>query len=398
MDAIICDISAWEYWRTPPVLRDVEIPQDIALAGPPDGLDLGWAAGKTRANARHIEEQVRQRLLTDLKGISVPVHVMLPNALRYSSDLIKAHRIPKGLPKHCAVDIGGGLGVVSASLLLSAPFCNVDRVQLALAMFEACGIYATSPDNSRMRFVLRMLKNNGELEENGMLNPASVICEYYDANGRRSTFLDSAGEDIPWSLCMPNSGAGSNLWKRPPLTTVDELSTLASEFKGIPGCRSVEQALELAMDGSASPLESKIALFLTANRRFGGEGWPKPKLNHRINFDKAAQRLSGQRFCVADQLYTETKGVLEVEGEAYHSADLTFKRETGRAAALESMGYHVVSFTNDQVADLKNFDAIIGRRAEVLGLPLANRTAAFLKRRNALHTQIFGSNNSNSGR
>lgn len=101
---------------------------------------------------------------------------------------------------------------------------------------------------------------------------------------------------------------------------------------------------------------------------------------------------------MADQLYTETKGVLEVEGEAYHSTDLTFKRETGRAAALESMGYHVVSFTNDQVADLKNYDAIIGRRAEVLGLPLANRTAAFLKRRNALHAQIFGSNNSSSGR
>lgn len=39
MDAIICDISAWEYWRTPPALRDVEIPVDIARAKSPTASD-----------------------------------------------------------------------------------------------------------------------------------------------------------------------------------------------------------------------------------------------------------------------------------------------------------------------------------------------------------------------
>ena len=45
MDAIICDISAWEYWRTPPALRNVEIPVDIARAKKPDGLGLEWLSG-----------------------------------------------------------------------------------------------------------------------------------------------------------------------------------------------------------------------------------------------------------------------------------------------------------------------------------------------------------------
>ena len=52
MDAIICDISAWEYWRTPPALRDVEIPVDIARAKKPDGLGLEWLSEIPRLNIR----------------------------------------------------------------------------------------------------------------------------------------------------------------------------------------------------------------------------------------------------------------------------------------------------------------------------------------------------------
>ncbi|VWM23157.1 Uncharacterised protein [Collinsella intestinalis] len=78
--------------------------------------------------------------------------------------------------------------------------------------------------------------------------------------------------------------------------------------------------------------------------RFGGEGWPKPRLNQRINFD---------------------------------------------TAALESMGYSVVSFTYDQVSDLEKYDSLIVQRAETLGLKLANRTASFLDRRNTLHGKLF---------
>lgn len=102
-----------------------------------------------------------------------------------------------------------------------------------------------------------------------------------------------------------------------------------------------------------------------------------------------ATRLAHQGHCVADQLYPRTKGILEVNGEAFHSDDLTFKKETGRTAALESMGYRVITFTYDQVADLENYDSIIAQRAETLGMTLANRTTGFLKRRNELHGKLF---------
>ncbi len=389
MDAIICDISAWEYWRTPPALRDVEIPVDIARAKKPDGLGLEWLSEIPRLNIRPFDASIRERLLTDLKGVTKPVHIMLPESTRYSSDFIVAHRVPRDLPSSCVVDLGNNLGVLSPSYLLVKAPRKTDPIALALAMFEACGIYAVSPTNKRMAFAFDLLRREGGLKENGPLNPDVKICEYYDADGKRTSFLDSEGEQLPWSICLPSGKMTSNLWKRPPLTTLEQLTEFSASLQGKTSNRTVSRALSLALDGSASPLESKIALFLTADMRFGGEGWPKPQLNQRINFDTAALNLAYQGHCVVDQLYPSTMGVVEVNGEGFHSDDLTFKKETGRTAALESMGYSVVSFTYDQLSDLEKYDSLIAQRAETLGLKLANRTASFLDRRNTLHGKLF---------
>lgn len=389
MEYIICDISAWDFWRTPPVLRDVEIPLEIALCDQPDGLGLDWPHAVPRQNARQLDLIIRERLLTDLKGVTPPVHMMLPEGIRYSSELITAHRIPKDLPREWAVDIGGNIGVLSPAFLLANSPYHADPVILALGMCEACGIYATSPQNSRIQYAFDTLRHCGELKANGALNPSSKIYEYYDSDGQRASFLDEDGEALPWSACVPVGGISTNLWKRPPLTTLDQLTALAHELKGTSLPRPLGRALQLAMDGSASPLETRIALFLTAGMRLGGEGWPKPRLNQHISFDTRATRLAHQGHCVADQLYPRTKGILEVNGEAFHSDDLTFKKETGRTAALESMGYRVITFTYDQVADLENYDSIIAQRAETLGMTLANRTTGFLKRRNELHGKLF---------
>lgn len=389
MDAIICDISAWEYWCTPPAIRDVEIPIDIARAEKPDGLGLEWLSNATRLNARPLDASIRERLLTDLKGVTRPVHIMLPESSRHSSDFVIAHRVPKDLPSSCIVDLGNNLSVLSPSYLLVKSPRKTDPIALALAMFEACGIYAVSPTNERMSFAFDLLRREGALKENGELNPDAKICEYYGTDGRRASFLDGEGDQLPWSVCLPLGKTTSNLWKRPPLTSIEQLTDLAVDLQGKTGNRTITQALSLALDGSASPLESKIALFLTADMRFGGEGWPKPRLNQRISFDDAALKLAYQGHCVVDQLYPSTMGVVEVNGEGFHSGDLTFKKETGRIAALESMGYSVVCFTYDQVSDLEKYDSLIEQRAKTLGLKLANRTASFLNRRNTLHGKLF---------
>lgn len=231
MDAIICDISAWEYWRTPPALRDVEIPVDIASTKKPDGLGLKWLSEIPRLNIRPLDASIRERLLTDLKGVTKPVHIMLPESTRYSSDFIVAHRVPRDLPSSCVVDLGNNLGVLSPSYLLVKAPRKTDPIALALAMFEACGIYAVSPTNERMAFAFDLLRREGGLKENGTLNPDVKICEYYDADGKRTSFLDSEGEQLPWSICLPSGKMTSNLWKRPPLTTLEQLTEFSASLQ-----------------------------------------------------------------------------------------------------------------------------------------------------------------------
>lgn len=206
MEYIICNISAWDFWRTPPALRDVEIPLEIALCDQTDGLGLDWPRAIPRQNARQLDLIIRERLLTDLKGVAPPVHMMLPEGIRYSSELITAHRIPKDLPREWVVDIGSNIGVLSPAFLLANSPCHADPIALALGMCEACGIYATSPQNSRIQYAFDTLRHCGELKANGALNPSSKIYEYYDSDGQRASFLDEDGEALPWSACVPVGG------------------------------------------------------------------------------------------------------------------------------------------------------------------------------------------------
>ena len=40
MDPVITGISAWQYWTTPPVIGEVDLPEGIAFAPHPNGVGL----------------------------------------------------------------------------------------------------------------------------------------------------------------------------------------------------------------------------------------------------------------------------------------------------------------------------------------------------------------------
>lgn len=72
---IICDISALEYWRTPPIVRDAALSQEDVLCVSEYSAPLSTA--RQRARPRTIEDRLRERLPADLKNLSLPVHVMV---------------------------------------------------------------------------------------------------------------------------------------------------------------------------------------------------------------------------------------------------------------------------------------------------------------------------------
>lgn len=122
----------------------------------------------------------------------------------------------------------------------------------------------------------------------------------------------------------------------------------------------------------------------------GGEGWPWPSLNRRIDFTSEVRAVSGSAYCVADLLWVDQRVDIEVNGMAYHADAQGFTRESGRRAALEAMGYTVLEIAYRQMADLESLDIMMETFAQRLGFPLRTRTVEFIERRRRLHKSLFG--------
>lgn len=391
---VICDISAWQWYGTPPILRAAEIPAEIACAAPPDGLGFDQALFRARVNDRDAERLIRTRLLTDLKGISLPVHVMVDkDSGTHAGKFITARRLPRAISSDDLMPLGNDLFVLSPECTLLYQTTPRSVITMLKMMFEACGLFVLPPENSRMSLTLRELLRAGEISRDD--TSWDGYRGYYDARGRRASFLDGYGDELPWRLSFDRFGRATDLWKRPPLTTAEHLIVKLDQMieragaRGIPGGQRVRKAVRFVRDGAASPAEVQAFMLLCLGKWFGSEEWGDPFLNHRIDFTPETQRIACQGYCIADMLWKDRRALLEVNGEGYHADAMGFKLASGRRAALESMGYEVLEITPAQMADLEQLDTMLPRFAEKLGFDLVNRTPAFLRRRDALHRELF---------
>ena len=385
---VICGLSAWEYWRTPPQVRDGWMDPVFLRERHQGDAEVELLLRPVRANAREGHRSIRQRLLCDLKGLSLPVEVMTDNADRASDNYMRPHRLPKGFDLSDARDLGGGLYVLTPSALLLSLAAQLDRFSLLKIAYEACGIFTISPRNKRVDLIL------SDLEARGVISPAqsarNAVSGYADERGVALGNYDAVGEGArEWQPAYSTAGRLTDIWKRPPLCTVDELRRQANDAVGCRGRKALKNALEDVLPGAASPLEVYAALLLCADRWTGGEALGHPALNRRITFDASSSALAHQSCCYADQLWDERSGVLELQGIAYHVDGRGDRGGYGRTLALESMGYSVAEVTYDQLSDLEKLDVLLPVLARKFGLDLKPRTPAFLRRREALHEALF---------
>ena len=382
---IICDISAWQYWRTPPIVRDVEIPVQELSALYQAGLGFPPSLLSARANAREADLLVQDRLLSDLKGLTLPVHVMVDDAASFHrSELIHPHRIPRALPRDWIHDLGCGLFVLSPELAVATHTIKRSTETVAKMAFEACGIFTIRPATERVDLVI------GELDAQGALDgETDGIYGYSDAQGRPNSPLDSTGEELSWSPCRDRFGKLTSMWKRPPLTSIDRIAEAARDAKGVRGVRMARRALSVCRDGAASPAEVYANLLLCSGTWFGGESWGDPQLNRRIPLTPEAQRIYGRAYCIADMTWDDRLVDLEVGSLAHHADTRGYRTDSARRAALECMGYEIPEINIEQMEDLELFDAMLPALAKRTGFSLQPRTPAFLKRRDHLHDELF---------
>lgn len=387
--AIISGISAWQYWRTPPVLRDVEIDEQSALAPAPLGAGLDSTLICPRANAREIDREVCGRVLTDLKGVSLPLHVMVEEGSRgiRPDGLTIAHRLPKNLPAGSIVPLGGGVKVLSVEATICSLSHSLDAVQLAKVMCEACGIFTLAPQNERVDLVLRKMRDEKLFSKDSFGQDG--IYGFCDETGRPLSFTDDWGNPLPWTPRFDRRDRYTGLWKRPPLTSVEDLELYIDRCGAFGPRHAIWKALGMSANGAASPAEVLAYLLLCSGAWNGGESWGSPDLNRRVIYTRNAAKLAHGSFCIGDMLWAGQKKDLEIQSDSYHADKLGYRFYSGRTAALESMGYTVKELLYEQMADLELFDAALPSLAKDLDMPLQPRSVAFLRRRNELHERLF---------
>lgn len=179
---------------------------------------------------------------------------------------------------------------------------------------------------------------------------------------------------------------------RPPLTSVARIAGYLDRCAGVRGVAKARSALRWVMDGSASPMETLLAMELGMPKRLGGRGFPPFVVNRRIELlDEHLRRLAQRSRVYVDLLFEHQGLCLEFDSFEHHGGREEYDNTQARANALRSMGLRVNSITYGQVASLARFDDLVWGLETQLGLrhrPCGDSTRARQRELHALLADV----------
>lgn len=384
MDIVITDISALEYHATPPAVRAVDL---TAASDRAAGIQIPSAL--SRANAPAPLRIASREIMGCLKGVGFPIHVAADRKPTGSTPLLVPHFRSGSYGQGELRQVAEGIYVTSPARTLLDLARSRSLMGLALLMFEFLGIYARSPQTSRACLACDLLEANGTLWRGS----SHRIIAYSNAGGQPLSFADRSGRQLPWEPCFTVGGTLSDLWKRPPLLTSEDLVACARSAESAQGLKRYDRAVRLALPGSASPEESLFVLMATAPRKLGGEGLPAPSLNRRVMLSRSAARAYGSDSCVGDAIWLPPVALdqrsmcVEIIGRQFHG---DAGKDDARANALCASGVDVIHVDHAQMASLDRWEVIIDLIAKGIGWSVPKPTPAFRRQRARLRRELFG--------
>ena len=155
-----------------------------------------------------------------------------------------------------------------------------------------------------------------------------------DAIALAQLIMELCGSYSP-SPVPDDDGKSHCAYELPPVTTLGSIGSFARRFRHRGGTRTLHDALDLAMEGAASPAEANLALAMSLPRELGGYGFPKPALNPKLDVPGEEQgRVGGGRYFL-DAFWQGAYADLEFESTEFHldplvAARLVVARDAGR--------------------------------------------------------------------
>ncbi len=225
--------------------------------------------------------------------------------------------------------------------------------------------------------------------QDGLFSSSAPLCYLQLASSYEVPELALLGCELMGSYA-PCDFAPFGLMPREPLMTLASLRRFLDACESVSGLARARETLGYLLVRAASPMESRVALYLTLPRRLGGYGFPKPELNLRFDVDGRAHMVTDKRFYRGDLCWRDAGIALEYDSDAAHTGSDRIAADTKRRNDLAYLGITVLGITRQQAFDFGEFDRVARTLARLLGLSMRERRADQAQRRFLLHQRLFG--------
>ena len=175
-----------------------------------------------------------------------------------------------------------------------------------------------------------------------------------------------------------------------PLTSAYSLGSYASRAVGLKGRKNAMKALSFIADGSASPMETILAILLVLPYRLGGYGFPMPLFNHRIDMPASVVKADGKsKYYYCDFYWPDKKVAVEYDSDAFHTGSERIAEDAIRRNALSRMGITVVTAARMLVFNSLKMHEFAEVLSKLLGKRLQYSQKEFKYRHAKLLRQLF---------
>ena len=381
METTICGITAFNYWRIPPIVHlllagtgDDPLLSDIIR---PDLLQAFrvralnelylyklFFSPSTRTRRLGATSQETRRVIPMLvSNHTGPLDILACARGQYhTSALLRPHLWTGDIPSGGRVHLADDIWMASPELILQQFAANASLAQLVMMGDELCGSFA-------------------------VYDPPSPIRECLQQIHERRGIPKIAG----WEPLVNGKGNLTNLWSRPPLATPQTILRFAEMSDARRGRLRLRQAAALMREGAASPFEVRAGILLGFPRRLGGEGFEDFTFNHKVALSREGRLLAQRQFCMCDLFWEEGNLDLECQSTVVHQEERSFLSDSDRCAALSYMGTNVLPITYAQLRDAQRFAALTKTIARFLGTHPRKKTSTQAQRANELRREVMGS-------
>lgn len=202
-----------------------------------------------------------------------------------------------------------------------------------------------------------------------------------------SAFSDGELAKLLYQLVGPFCLSGGRTVSCEPLMTMADIYKFFAGASGAHGVKRLRSLLPYIAPGAASMRECEVGVLLFLPPRMGGRGLPVPLLNHRVAPQVAALDIT--RF--ADYLWKVYKLILEYDSDEFHVGADKIGMDAARRTQLQVEGYEVVTLTNYQLKRKAEFEDVVGRLMQAMGLkPKTGLIPDFSARESQLRREVLG--------